>query len=254
SLLPMHSSASRATEGTSSASRACDVPNLRCMSELRNEPRASAASSGTVIMASPAGMLDHSRPTRVVGQACGPTAREGTQGADDSRPEWKIDCGSGMGADRARVMPTSLLCRLVSAVCLLLAFSVSAAAVPCGSGSFEGWLESFKREAAAQGISQRTIVSSLGGVHYDPKIVSRDHAQGVFRQSFEQFAGRMVSADRLQKGASLLRRHAALFSGIEQRFGVPGPILVAIWGLETDFGVDQGRYPTIQALATLAYD
>jgi len=159
-----------------------------------------------------------------------------------------------MGADRARVMPTSLLCRLVSAVCLLLAFSVSAAAVPCGSGSFEGWLESFKREAAAQGISQRTIVSSLGGVHYDPKIVSRDHAQGVFRQSFEQFAGRMVSADRVQKGASLLRRHAALFSGIEQRFGVPGPILVAIWGLETDFGVDQGRYPTIQALATLAYD
>src|SRR5207247_3986388 len=116
------------------------------------------------------------------------------------------------------------------------------------------WLESFKREAAAQGISQRTIASALTGVSYDPGIITRDHSQGVFRQSFEQFAGRMVSTDRLQKGAGLLRRHAALFSGIEQRFGVPGPVLVAIWGLETDFGINQGRFPIIRSLATLAYD
>src|ERR1700694_4138959 len=148
----------------------------------------------------------------------------------------------------------SVLRRLWSVACVLVALSSSASAVPCDSGSFESWLESFKREAAAQGISQRTIASALGGVSYDPGIVARDHAQGVFRQSFEQFAGRMVSAERLQKGASLLRRQAALFTGIEQRFGVPGPVLVAIWGLETDFGVNQGRFPTIRSLATLAYD
>jgi lytic murein transglycosylase len=91
-------------------------------------------------------------------------------------------------------------------------------------------------------------------VSYDPGVVARDHAQGVFRQSFEQFAGRMVSAERLQKGASLLRRQAALFSGIEQRFGVPGPVLVAIWGLETDFGANIGKLATIRSLATLAFD
>jgi lytic murein transglycosylase len=152
------------------------------------------------------------------------------------------------------VRPISILQRVCLIACLLLGASRIAHAVPCHSGSFETWLESFKQEAAAQGISQRTILSALSGVQYDPRIVSRDHAQGVFRQSFEQFAGRMVSADRLQKGASLLRRYAALFSGIEQRFGVPGPVLVAIWGLETDFGADQGRWPTIQSLATLAYD
>ena len=142
----------------------------------------------------------------------------------------------------------------VACFVVVLAFAFPAFAVPCGSGSFESWLESFKREAAARGISQRAIASALSGVSFDPGIVSRDHAQGVFRQSFEQFAGRMVSADRLQKGASLLRRQAALFGGIEQRFGVPGPVLVAIWGLETDFGVNQGRFPTIRSLATLAYD
>ncbi len=93
--------------------------------------------------------------------------------------------------------------------------------MPCGSGGFEGWLEAFKREAAAQGISARSIASALNGVSYDPGIVSRDHAQGVFRQSFEQLAGRMVSAERLQKGAGLLRRHAAT------RITLPVPNAVA---------------------------
>src|SRR5207248_11338783 len=101
---------------------------------------------------------------------------------------------------------------------------------------------------------QSTIESALGGVSYDPIVISRDRSQGVFRRSFEQFADRMVSRQRLDKGAKLLRRHATLLSGIEQRFGVPGPVLVAIWGLETDFGVNQGRFPIIRSLATLAYD
>src|SRR5438105_263832 len=153
-----------------------------------------------------------------------------------------------------RVRSISVPSRVFLIGCLLLALAGTASAVPCGSGNFGTWLEGFKREALARGISQHTIGSALSAVQYDPRIISRDHAQGVFRQSFEQFAGRMVSADRLQKGASLLRRHAGLFSSIEQRFGVPGPVLVAIWGLETDFGADQGRYPVIQSLATLAYD
>ncbi len=75
-------------------------------------------------------------------------------------------------------------------------------AAPCG-GDFDAWLEGVKQEAAAQGISQRTIQSALAGVTYDPGIIARDHAQGVFRQSFEQFSGRMVPP-RLARGAELL--------------------------------------------------
>jgi len=122
------------------------------------------------------------------------------------------------------------------------------------AGGFESWLDRFKQDAATQGVSQRTIGSALAGVTFDPGIVSRDHAQGVFRQSFEQFSGRMVSADRLQKGANMLKRHGSLLSRIEDKFGVQGPVLVAIWGLETDFGVNQGRFSTIRSLAALAYD
>ena len=126
------------------------------------------------------------------------------------------------------------------------------AAAPCG-GDFGEWLEGVKQEAAAQGISQRTIQAALGSLTYDPNVLARDHAQGVFRQSFEQFSGRMVPP-RLSRGAKLLKQYAPIFARIEQQYGVPGPVIVAIWGLETDFGANSGKFPTIRALATLAYD
>jgi len=138
----------------------------------------------------------------------------------------------------------------------VVAFGIpSALAVPCQSGgNFDGWLEAFKHDAAAQGISQRTISSALGDVTYDPNVIAHDHGQRVFQQSFEQFSGRMISPERLRKGSNLLKQYAGTFVRIEQQFGVPGPVLVAIWGLETDFGVNIGKYSTIRSLATLAYD
>jgi lytic murein transglycosylase len=143
--------------------------------------------------------------------------------------------------------------RLVCLIfCIGCVVSPTRAAAPCG-GDFGAWLDAFKQEAAAQGVSEHSIQSALAGVTYDPTIIARDHAQGVFRQSFEQFSGRMVPP-RLARGAKLLAQNAALFGRIEQQFGVPGAVIVAIWGLETDFGAADGNFPTIRALATLAYD
>lgn len=145
---------------------------------------------------------------------------------------------------KAAVMAVVALC--------LGSLAAPARAVPCG-GDFATWLEGFKQEAAAQGVSARTIESALGGVTYDPGIIARDHSQGVFHQSFEQFSGRMVPP-RLSRASKLLERYAPVFHRIEQQFGVPGPVIVAIWGLETDFGANSGKFPTIRSLATLAYD
>jgi lytic murein transglycosylase len=127
-----------------------------------------------------------------------------------------------------------------------------AATVPCG-GDFGVWLDGFKQEAATQEVSQRTIQSALAGVTYDPGIIARDHAQGVFRQSFEQFSGRMVPP-RLARGERLLQQYGPVFSRIETQYGVPGAVIVAIWGLETDFGANSGKFATIRSLASLAYD
>ena len=118
---------------------------------------------------------------------------------------------------------------------------------------FEAWLAGFKREAAASGISPSAI-GALDGVAYDPGIVAKDHGQHVFRQSFEQFSGRMVNSYRLHKGHALMKQYAAAFTRIEQAYGVPAPVIVAMWGLETDFGAVSGNTPTLRALATLAYD
>jgi lytic murein transglycosylase len=123
---------------------------------------------------------------------------------------------------------------------------------PCG-GDFGAWLQGVKTEAAAQGISQRAIQSGLGGITYDPAVIARDHGQGVFRQSFEQFSGRMIPP-RLARGAKMLAQYSPTFSKIEQQFGVPGAVIVAIWGLETDYGADNGNFATIRSLASLAYD
>ena len=120
--------------------------------------------------------------------------------------------------------------------------------------NFNGWLEGFKQDTAAQGISQKTVASALNGVAYDPVVITRDHSQSVFQQSFEQFSGRMISPDRLRKGANMLKRYWSILERIEQRYGVQGPVLVAIWGLESDYGVNQGKFSTIRSLATLAYD
>ncbi len=143
----------------------------------------------------------------------------------------------------------------LTACCALLLGGVTAPAqttAPCG-GDFNAWLQGVKAEAAAQGISQRAIQAGLDGVTYDPTVIARDHAQGVFRQSFEQFSGRMIPP-RLARAQKLLAQYGPTFSRIEQQFGVPGAVIVAIWGLETDFGADNGKFPTIRSLASLAYD
>jgi lytic murein transglycosylase len=138
--------------------------------------------------------------------------------------------------------------------CLMLCASGAAFAqnAPCG-GDFGAWLQGFKTEAAAQGISQQTIQASLTGITYDPTIIARDHAQGVFKQSFEQFSGRMVPP-RLTRARNKIIQYGSMLSRIEAQFGVPAEVIVAIWGLETDFGAVNGNFQTIRSLATLAYD
>ncbi len=126
-------------------------------------------------------------------------------------------------------------------------------AATCGSGSFEAWLADFKSDATAKGISPAAINAGLTGVTLDQSVLARDRSQQVFSQSFEEFSGRMVPP-RLVRGSNMLKQYGSVLSRIEQSYGVPGEVLVAIWGLETDFGVNTGKFPTIRSLATLAYD
>jgi lytic murein transglycosylase len=150
-------------------------------------------------------------------------------------------------------MTPIFLFRILAVGIALMWPAAAALAVSCGTGSFEAWLDDFKNEAAAKGISQAAIASGLSGVTLDRSVLSRDRSQRVFNQSFEEFSGRMVPP-RLARGASLMKQYGSVLSRIERGYGVPGEVLVAIWGLETDFGVNTGKFSTIRSLATLAYD
>ncbi len=142
------------------------------------------------------------------------------------------------------------------AMMAVMALCLPARAASCGNSAagFSGWLEGFKAEAVHQGIAPGTVASALGGVTYSAAIIRLDRKQGYFKQSFERYRATRATPGKIAKAAGLLRRHAGLFANIEKRYGVPGPILVAIWGLETSFGAATGNTPAIRSLATLAYD
>jgi lytic murein transglycosylase len=144
-----------------------------------------------------------------------------------------------------------------AALALLLALTTSPASAKCGNGAggFDSWLQDFKGRAASDGISKGTISSALGGVSYDGKVIQRDRNQHSFKLSFQDFYARRVSGSLISHGRSWINSNRALANKIEKRFGVPIEVVVAIWGLETNYGADRGQgFSIVQALATLAYD
>jgi lytic murein transglycosylase len=133
--------------------------------------------------------------------------------------------------------------------------SSALADVPCRtSGPYEAWLAQFEREAVAHGVSQRAISEAAPELIYDQRIVNIDHGQRVFTQTFLEFSDRMAAAYRIQRGAALIKTNAAIFARIDQQYGVPAPVIVAFWALESDFGANMGKEHSLSALASLAYD
>jgi lytic murein transglycosylase len=144
--------------------------------------------------------------------------------------------------------------RLAIILCAFVIATPSFAA-RCG-GDFNTFLAAMSQEAAAAGISQGVISQALSGVTQDPAVLNFDRRQrGTFHKTFEQYVSTRVGAGRINMGRQMLQRHAALLSSIEAKFGVPRQIVVAIWGLESDFGKgDLGKLPVIRTLATMAHD
>jgi lytic murein transglycosylase len=134
--------------------------------------------------------------------------------------------------------------------------AASARAEDCGKSGegFNEWLHSFKQVAMFDGVSAEAVDAALGGVSYDAEVKRHDGGVAMFGHNFAGFAASHVTPGMVARGRAELKRYAEPLAKIEQRFGVPGPVLVAIWGQETSFGGDNGSFPTYSALATLAWD
>jgi lytic murein transglycosylase len=123
------------------------------------------------------------------------------------------------------------------------------------NNDFRRWLEDVRREAAGQGISNETWAQALPYLTYNPAIIQRDRAQGGFYKSFLEFSLPRVHT-RLTIARRLLKQHADLFKRVEAKYGVPGEIILAFWGMETDFASGPGKKvsPVLTSAATLAFD
>lgn len=144
---------------------------------------------------------------------------------------------------------------ILLAMTLIAATAAPALALKCSSSPerFDQWLGEFKSAAAKQGLSKKTL-GHLDGLTYAAPVIKADRNQKHFKQSYAQFSARMISGGRVSKGRAMLSRHAKTLARIEKSYGVPKEVVVAIWGLETDYGVNMGKMPVLRSLATLAYD
>lgn len=144
----------------------------------------------------------------------------------------------------------------LTVVCAALVFGADANAATCGNtgAGFNTWLAQFKSEASRYRLNPRVVESALSGVTYNTKVIGFDRNQKSFRLSFEQFYARRVNNAMINQGKRLIQQNRRLFDQIERRYGVPAPIIVAIWGLETGYGRNSGNMSVMRSLATLAYD
>ncbi|MGB9130498.1 MAG: lytic murein transglycosylase [Thiobacillus sp.] len=135
-------------------------------------------------------------------------------------------------------------------------FLIALLAVPPAhaGADFETWLAGFREEAAAQGISAATLDAALTGITPVERVIELDRRQPEFLQIFSDYLARRVNALQVARGQAMLAEHAALLDAVEQQHGVPKSVLVAFWGLETNYGSTLGSLNIPASLATLAFD
>jgi len=119
---------------------------------------------------------------------------------------------------------------------------------------FAAWLEGVKREALAEGISSRTVQAALAGVEPIPRILELDRRQPEKTISFNEYVKRTINQARIDRGRHLLREHGSDLDRIGRKYGIQPRFIVALWGIETDFGRNMGGFKVVDALATLAHD
>ncbi|MBM3533599.1 MAG: lytic murein transglycosylase [Alphaproteobacteria bacterium] len=143
----------------------------------------------------------------------------------------------------------AILLRSAVAAALLMPISGHAAEV-----DFSTWLRQFRAEAIERGIRADTLDRSLAGIQPIPRVIELDRRQPETTLTFGQYIERVINDRRVETGRQMLVTHKDLLEQVSTRFRVQPRFIVALWGIETDFGRITGDFPIIAALATLAHD
>lgn len=141
--------------------------------------------------------------------------------------------------------------RLSALTALTLLICVPALAA---AQSFDSWLSHFKTEALNAGVSPQTVSAALTGIQPIQKVIDLDRKQPEMKKTFAQYKKDIVNPVRIQKGRELMRQHAADLAEVERIYGVAPQYVIALWGIETNFGTNTGGFKVVPALATLAWE
>ena len=123
-----------------------------------------------------------------------------------------------------------------------------------GNLGFERWIRSYRARALSSGIRASVFDTAFRGVRYNTDVIQKDRNQSEFTKTIWDYLSSAASDTRIRNGKDALRKHNRKLDAIERRYGVDKEVVVAIWGLESAYGTFRGNVPTIEALATLAYD
>jgi len=139
--------------------------------------------------------------------------------------------------------------RLLPGLAAMTAVVMSASAA---RADFSSCVASLKSEAARAGVSAATLKVAFDGVQPDMKVLDFQKSQPEFKTPIWDYMAALVDDERVADGKAAMAQHARGLAYAEQTYGVPRTMLVAIWGVESNFGSDMGGRPLVQSLSTLA--
>ena len=154
-------------------------------------------------------------------------------------------------------MQLGLMMKKLSSVLMIImaiAFTGGFSGTVVAEQSFDDWLVDLRAEATQKGISTATLDSALTGIKPIPRVIELDRKQPEFTLTFQEYLDRVVPVSRQKRAQARLKTHQALLTEIGDKYGVQPRFVVALWGIETDFGRVTGGFDVIPALASLAYD
>ena len=120
--------------------------------------------------------------------------------------------------------------------------------------NFETWLSSYKKFAVKKGVSEETVNIAFKNVKFLDQVIKYDRKQPEFFEDTKTYVGKRANVTRLKKAKKLYKKNEKLFIKVENEFLVEKEILLALWGIETNFGKHVGKMDIISSLATLSFD
>ena len=144
--------------------------------------------------------------------------------------------------------------RIIFPMLVAMIMSVSVQAETTDSAKYQAWQAELRTEALAKGIRAEIFDAAFGRVALSERVIELDRKQPEFTLTLDEYLTRVISNTRIKNAKKKIVEHADILDEVSKTYGVQKRYIVALWGIETNFGSHTGGFEVISALATLAYD